>query len=205
MNQKSKIADTLPDYNITVQGRHLQVSDAMKDYVLEKLSKLDRFSIRIIDINVTMDIQKMDHRVDIVMKFNHFKIKVHADSDNMYASIDKATEKLQNQLIKYKKKIQDHQAKSAAVVEMKVNVLQRKFEEDFDNEFEDNIRGDRRYHPHEIVRTETRALKILTQDEAVMKMELSGDRFLVFRAEEDRKIKVIYRMSDDNYGIIEVE
>ncbi len=38
-----------------------------------------------------------------------------------------------------------------------------------------------------------------------MKMDLSGDAFLIFRSEEDRKIKVIYRRDDGDYGVIEVE
>jgi putative sigma-54 modulation protein len=48
-------------------------------------------------------------------------------------------------------------------------------------------------------------MKTLTQNEAIIKMELSGDQFLIFRSEEDRKLKVIYRRSDDHYGIIAVE
>ncbi len=65
----------------------------------------------------------------------------------------------------------------------------------FENEFK----------PHEIVSRETLPLKTLNQPEAVMKMDLSGDTFLIFRAEEDQKIKVIYRRNDGNYGVIQVE
>ena len=58
---------------------------------------------------------------------------------------------------------------------------------------------------HEIVTRETRPLKTLTTEEAVMKIELSGDQFLIFRSEEDNKLKVIYRRNDKNLGIIEPE
>ena len=44
-----------------------------------------------------------------------------------------------------------------------------------------------------------------TQEEAIMKMELSEDNFLIFRSEEDTKLKVIYRRSDGNFGVIELE
>lgn len=48
-------------------------------------------------------------------------------------------------------------------------------------------------------------LKELTREEALMKMELSRDAFLVYRSEEDRRLKVLYRRKDGNYGIIEPE
>jgi putative sigma-54 modulation protein len=205
MNQKSKMLDTFPQYDISVQGRHVQVTDAMKDYVIEKLSKLDRFSTRIIDIAVTMDIQKLEHRVDVVMKFDHMKIKVQSSSDNMYASIDKAVDKLQARIRKYKERIQDHQAKGRAIVEMKVNILNAERDLEEETEQERARYTEKVYESHEIVRTETRPMKILTQDEALMKMELSNDQFLIYRSEEDRRIKVIYRMKDSNYGVIDVE
>lgn len=206
MTQKSKPLDTFPEYDVAVQGRHVQVTDAMKDYVLEKLTKLDRFSTRIINILVTMDIQKLEHRVDVVMKFDHMKIKVQASSDNMYASIDKAIDKLQARIRKYKERIQDHQAQGRAIVEMKVNVLRSALEESLREDEEAlHERAEKAYQPHQVVRTQTRVMKTLTQDEAVMKMELSGDQFLIYRSEEDRRVKVIYRMKDGDYGVIEVE
>jgi putative sigma-54 modulation protein len=47
-------------------------------------------------------------------------------------------------------------------------------------------------------------LKTLTQDEAIMKMEITSDSFMIFKSEEDLKIKVIYRREDENYGIVQV-
>ena len=61
------------------------------------------------------------------------------------------------------------------------------------------------YQPGEIVSRETKPLKTLTLDEAMMKMALSGDKFLIFRSEEDLKLKVIYLRNDENYGVIEIE
>ena len=46
---------------------------------------------------------------------------------------------------------------------------------------------------------------MLTSDEALIKMELSSEPFMIFRSQEDQKLKVIYRMADDNYGIAEPE
>jgi len=211
MSRKSKAAELSNEgYNISVVGRNVMVTDSMKDYAIEKVSKIEKFSHRIIDVIVTMDIQKLVHRVDIVISVDHIKIKSQATSDDMYASIDKATDKIERQLLRYKTKIQDHHAKGLNVIDMQVNVIKKPEEEELEDvniEIEDESRRQlvESFQVHEVVANETRPLKMLTLDEAMMKMELSGDTFMIFKAEEDQKIKVIYRRNDENYGVIEVE
>lgn len=205
MNRKDKALEFANlNWDIQITGRHVQVTDSMKDYAMDKISKIERFINRIIDVNVIMDIQKLDHRVEIILTFGGMKISSTAASTDMYASIDKAVDRLEAQLRRYKSKIQDHHAKGLAVIDMNVNVLKRPSEEEvISDEIEDLEAIDNRFHPHPIIKQETLPLKTLTYDEAVMKMELSGDTFLVFRNEEDQKLKVIYRRKDENYGVIE--
>lgn len=207
MNRKAKALEFIDaEYNIQITGRHVQITNAMKDYAMEKISKLERFMNRILDVNVIMDIQKIDHRVEIILKAGSLKISSKAITTDMYVSIDQAVDKLEAQILRYKSKIQDHHAKGHAVQNMIVDVIARplELEEDFDtnNEHVDNQEFNR-LNLHRVVKQETRPLKILTYDEAVMKMELSGDMFLIFKNEADKKLKVIYRRTDDNYGIIE--
>lgn len=211
MSRKSKAAEFVQEgYSLNVTGRNVQVTDAMKAYALEKITKIERFSIRIIDIAVTMDVQKLEHRVDIVVKVDHIKIKSQANTIDMYASIDKAVDKIQSQLRKYRDRIKEHQARHISTIDMNVNVLPRSTEEEFDEDFT-RIDGDaetrliEQYRPHHIVKKETKPLKTLTYREAIMKMELSEDPFLIFRNEEDMKLKVIYRRNDGDFGVIEPE
>lgn len=200
--------ETNNGYNITITGRHVMVTEAMKQYAMEKISKLEKITQRIIDIHVIMDIQKLEHRVDIVIRFNHIKIKVQAHSSDMYSSVDKAVEKLQNQIRRYKDKLHQHQAKSISVIDMNVNVIpSATAEEDVNDAIEIQNQKEllERYNTHQVVKQEIRPLKLLTREEAVMKMELSGDSFMVYRAEEDQKLKVIYLRQDRHFGIIEPE
>ena len=158
---------------------------------------------RIIDVSVIMDIQRLDHRVEIILKAGNTKITSKASSTDMYASIDRAADKLQAQILRYKSKLQDHHAKGHAILNMTVNVLNPK---EIEEDVEDGDLNDHefaRFKPHRVIKQESRPLKILTYDEAVMKMELSGDDFILFKNEEDQKLKVIYRRKDENYGIIE--
>lgn len=208
MSRKAKAEEFVNEmYNITVTGRNVQVTDAMKDYAIEKISKLERFSARIIDVNVTIEVQKLDHRVDIVMKVNHLKIKSQAVSTDMYVSIDKAVDKIAAQLRKYKNRLQDHQARNLQAIEMNVNVVGMSGEDEINDEIESESRRLMidTFIPHQVISKEKKALKQLRVDEAMMKLELSGDHFLIFRSEEDTKLKVIYRRNDGHYGVIEVE
>lgn len=208
MSRKSKAAEFVDEeYSLTINGRNVQVTDAMKNYVMDKLTKLDKYGTRIIDIAVTMDIQRFQHQCDIVVKLNQIKIRSSATSENMYISIDRALDKIQAQLKKYKQRIQDHHAKPLEEIDMTVNVLRPSVAGDV-AEINDDIEAetvrqmDEEYRPHQVVKQEKRSLKVLNWDEAIMKMELSGDNFLVFRNEKDRKINIIYRRDDGDFGIL---
>jgi putative sigma-54 modulation protein len=127
----------------------------------------------------------------------------------MYASIDRAIDRLKHLLSRYKSRIQDHHQKKRSIIDMRVNVLQRPYNEvdEINAEIEATSQEKQMdaYSPHKIIGTETKPLKMLTIDEAVMKMDLSGDAFLIFRCEEDQKLRVMYRRTDGNYGLIQPE
>jgi putative sigma-54 modulation protein len=162
MSRKSKAAEFAQDvWDISVTGRNVQITDAMKSYAIEKVSKIEKFSDRILDVQVTMDIQKLEHRCDIIIKVDHIKIKSHAVSNQMYTSIDMAVHKLETQLLKYKRKIQEHQARPSREEQMLVNIirapLQATLEEINDQIEDENIRREsEKYRIPSIVNTEKR-------------------------------------------------
>lgn len=197
------------EYNIQIYGRHVQVTDAMKQHALAKLSKLERLHNHIMDIHVTMDIQKIEHSVTIVATLSHVTVKSHAVTHDMYVSIDQAVERLQRQLLRWKEKIQAHHNKKLSSVDIKVNVVQKPYNEldEINAEIESEAKESMSKHltPGHVIGEKTISIKDLAVEEAIMKLELSGDHFLLYRSEEDRKIKVMYRRNDGNYGIIHAE
>jgi putative sigma-54 modulation protein len=207
MSRKTKAAEFLEmGYDINVTGRHVLVTDAMKDYAMEKISRIERLSTRIIYVNVIMDIQREDQRVEIIARVNNTKIRSQACTPDMYFSIDKAVNKLTEQLRRYKERLQDYHQRPVDT-EMNVNVYQTIDQNEVNDEIESENRRQEidAYAPHQIVKQEKRPLKTLNCGESIHEMDLSGDLFMIFRSEEDRKIKVIYRRQDGNYGIIETE
>lgn len=203
---KEKFANE--EFPIHVIGRHVLVTEPMKNYAVEKLLKVNRFGGRILDATITMDVQKLTHTVDFIVDINNTKIRVSGQSENMYASIDQAIAHLQSKITRYIKRLHEHHAKGVSAIDMNVNVVGRiphlddindQIEEANLDKIESNLK------PHPIVSREKKPLKTLTQAEAIMKMDLSEDRFMIFKSEEDMKLKVIYRRNDGNYGIIEPE
>ncbi|NGX31871.1 MAG: Ribosome-associated factor Y [Chlamydiae bacterium] len=195
---------------VVIRGKNLVLTDAIKNYVMEKLQAIEVFGDKHIEAVINLDIQKLDHCIDVLYKFDHTQVKVHASTKDLYSAIDKVFDRLQAKLRKYKTRLQHHHGKPLQYIDINVNVIKRP-EEELIEELNEDIEAENMhsleelYKPHEIVSKETRVLKTLKTEEAMMKMDLSNDQFMVFRAEEDQKIKVIYRRDDMNYGLIEPE
>ncbi len=196
-------------YTLYIVGKHFEITDAIRNYVWEKLSRVERIADHIIDVHVVLDAQKMEKTCSILMNFIRFQIKVQADKDNMYEAIDKAVDRVTGLIRRYKSKLQSYRNKDLSTVDIHVNVVQPL--KDNLREINDDIEAEsvkkeaEQYEMHQIVAKETMPLKTLTQDEAVMKMEISDEPLLIFKSEEDQKVKVIYRREDRNYGIVQIQ
>lgn len=209
MSEKTEFAKG--GYDVKVIGRHIPITDAIKQYAVDKVSKIDRFHSRVLEVVVILEVQKLVHLVDIILKVDHTKIKSHYAGDNLYASIDFAVDKLKRQLARYRSRIKDHHASARSIVDMRVNVFKApeevhladvndQIDEENRRKIEDSLK------PRPIVSRETLPLKTLTLDEAIWQLELSGDPFMIFKSEETQKIKVIYRREEDgNFGVVEPE
>ena len=208
MTDSSKKFDK-QDYTVNVIGKHIEITKPIRDYVEEKITKIESLSTDILDIRVTLEVQKLNHKVDIIMKFSHFRVNVHAITENMYSAIDKAFERLSTKLRKWKDKIQDHHAKGVSVTEMEVNVLEHAQHEieEITQEIVDanNESLKQEYTLPKVLKKKKRPMKQLTIEEAVMKMELSNDHFMIYRSEEEQGIRVIYRRRNGSYGVVSPE
>ena len=176
-------------FNVSVTGRHVDVTEGMKNHAKDKLEKIKKYFPRVIDIQVIMDIQKFIHKVEINLQANHINITATEKTKDMYVSIDQAVSKIQRQLKRYKNKVQDHRPREASLVEIPMNVLKlEKVEDDFEPK---------------VIKTEKLSAKPMFIDEALVQIKLSRQSFLVFNNAENERINIMYKMEDGNYGIIE--
>lgn len=206
MVDKNKFEQDL-GYRIDIIGRQVQVTDSIKNHIWNKLSKIERLHNHILHVHVTLEVHKLEHACMLMVKLDHLKIKAEARSTDMYVSIDRAIDRLHTLICRYKDKIQDHYQKVSATADMSVDIFKKSEIDQINAEIEEENRAReiQALLPPTIIDTKIKPLKTLNIEEALMKIDLSGDQFLIFRAEEDLKLKVLYRRKDGHYGLIRPE
>lgn len=169
--------------NIIVNGRHLEITPALKTYAEKKLKRFDRYLSNIAEAIVTITVEKYRHKVEVLMKANGVLIQAEGITGDVYSSIDEVTEKLERQVKRYKEKLVSHRkgegkasatAPEAMVPETGKIIKNKRFE-----------------------------LKPMSPDEAAMQMDLLDKDFFVFTNDSSGNINVIYRRKDGNFGLIE--
>lgn len=90
--------------NLKLTGNHVEITDAMRDYVVSKINKITRHFDHVIDVSVILSIEKNKQIAEANIHVRGKDIFVETDSENMYASIDSLVDKLDRQILKYKEK-----------------------------------------------------------------------------------------------------
>lgn len=170
--------------NIVVNGRHLEVSPALRSYAEEKIRKFERYLPDISEALVTLSIEKYRHKAEVLLKVNGVLIQAESVTGEIYSSIDEVSEKLDRQVKKYKEK-QSSYRKGAAKAPGVVGQPSLAQE------------GGR------IIKNKRFELKPMSPDEASMQMDLLDKDFFVFINDKSSDINVIYRRKDGNFGLIE--
>lgn len=93
---------------INIQGHHIDLTDAMQDYVHSKFQKLERFFEHINTTQVILRVEKVRQIAEATLHVNQAEIHATADDENMYAAIDSLVDKLARQLNKHKEKLSSH-------------------------------------------------------------------------------------------------
>ena len=90
--------------NLKLTGNHVEITDAMRDYVTSKISKVTRHFDHVIDVSVILSVEKLKQKAEANVHVRGKDIFVETDSEDMYASIDSLVDKLDRQILKHKEK-----------------------------------------------------------------------------------------------------
>lgn len=93
---------------LTISGHHLDVTDALRDYVTNKLSRLERHHDRITNTHVILSVEKLQQKAEATLHISGADLFANSESEDLYAAIDTLTDKLDRQLIKHKEKHRNH-------------------------------------------------------------------------------------------------
>ncbi|MBA3582620.1 MAG: ribosome-associated translation inhibitor RaiA [Gammaproteobacteria bacterium] len=96
--------------NIDVSGHHLELTDALKSYVMDKMDRLERHFDHVTKVHVVLGVEKTRHKAEATLHVPGGQGNLHANSvnDDMYAAIDALIDKLDRQILKHKEKVTDH-------------------------------------------------------------------------------------------------
>jgi len=176
---------------IIFKGKHIEVTDAIRNYIEKKLSKIERHFDHILEVIVTLSVEKSRQIVEVTLQTNRALIRAEEETDDMYTSIDKVADKLERQIKKYKEKYFQKPYPGTEKI-----VLANK-EIDVEDSEPDKIA--------KIVKTKRFAIKPMSVEEAAMQMDLLGHNFFVFANDNTNKVNVLYKRRDGNFGLIEPE
>ena len=159
-----------------IRGDKMTITDAMKDYIEEKVSRLEKYLENGQDVRATVvvRVRGKNQIVEITIPLKNFILRSEETRADFYEAVDKASDILERQ------------------IRTKEDFVFLDVEEE---ETEDN----------KIVKRKKVAVKPMDEEEAILQMELLGHQFYMFKNIDTDKYAVIYKRHDDQYGIIEAE
>lgn len=180
---------------VKVTGRHVSITEAIKNYAISKIEHLHLDYPRIIEAHVILDVEKHRHFAEVILHCNnHITIEASEETNDMYASIDGVAAKIAQQMRKYKTKIlRSHRPrKNEKIHHLEETVL------GIDETFERLEESE-----PQVIQTERYPVKPMFVDEAVLQLEMSNRQFVVFMNAKTEKVNILYRRKGDGFGLIE--
>jgi putative sigma-54 modulation protein len=173
---------------MTVTFRHLEPSDTLKQYAMDKVSRIEKYLNNITEVHIILSHEKRANIAEVVVHANRAKITAKdKHEDNMYASIDLVVDKIERQVKKHKDKITSHKEHKKA----RHNI--------FSPEQIDAAQA------NSIVRSESVSIRAMSVDNALLQMGQNDEDFFVFKNTVTEKVNVLYRRRNGDFGLIEPE
>lgn len=173
-------------YNI--RGDKMVVTDAIKDYTENKLSRLEKyFKDDDITANVLTRVRGNAQIVEVTIPTSKFILRSEEENDDLYAAIDLVTDKLERQIRKNKTRLNR-------------NVKENVKEFNFDYEILEDEES-----KEKVVKRKNIEMKPMDEEEAILEMELLGHSFFVYKDMDTDKVCVLYKRKDGDYGLIETK
>ncbi len=198
---------------ITVTGRHVEITEAMREHAHKKVEGLHLDYPKIIEAKVILDVQPHHRHIAEIILFcaNHITIEAHSETRDMYASIDETIAKIARRMRKHKTRLlrKHRPRKNDRIHHLAEAVYSPEALETLDGL--EGGQAENAGAPAEgelepvIVHKESYRIRPLFQDEAMVDMELSEKPFVIFKNAKNDKLSILFRRKDGDYGVIEPE
>ena len=172
---------------INITGRNIDLTNALKNQVTKKLSKLEKYFAPDAEARVVLSRSKGKEKIEVTIPTKNGFIRAEDATDDFYASIDLVEESIERQIKKYKSKLVDRKQSAVPFSDFFINESAGADEE------------------IKIIKNKKFEIKPMDPEEACLQMELLGHNFFVFVNSQTEAVNVVYRRNDKNYGLIEPE
>ncbi len=171
-----------------IRGEKVEITDSIRNYIEEKIDKLNKYFSKDDDLNVSVviKVRGKEQKIEITIPTVHFTLRSEESHSDLYAAIDLTVDKLERQIRKNKTKINS---------KIKKNLIQN-FELDLEDKFEED---------EEIIKRKKIEMKPMDEEEAMLQMDMLGHEFFVFKNTDTDTVCVMYKRKDGNYGILETK
>jgi putative sigma-54 modulation protein len=174
--------------NINVTFRHVDPSKALKDYVVEKLGKIQKVVDNTFDANVTLSVEKYRHIAEVFATGKGITIKAFESTDDLYSAIDLVCDKVERQLKKYREKRKDKGQGGLPALIVSGSSL--------------TIRENEGSGP-QIIRSDNFLTKPMSVEEAARHLDLLKVDVVMFVNQDTNQPSVVFRQQDGNIGFTE--
>ena len=169
---------------VNVRGTKVEITEAMRNYVTEKLGKLDKYiSLEEVRANVLVKVRNYTQKVEVTIPLKTLILSAEAEEQDFYSAVDNVLSKLERQIRKNKTKLQKREKKGLKELNVEDAI-----------EIPDDT---------EVVKRKKIDLKLMSQEEAILQMNLLGHNFFLYKDEETDMPAVVYKRKDGGYGVIE--
>jgi putative sigma-54 modulation protein len=179
----TKEVPTAMAFPLTITGRHIEVTEALRDHAVEKMNHACRLLDKISAAHITFSVEKYRHISEVVIQVRGVTLRSKEETNDMYASIDQAMEKIEAQAKRLKEKIKD----------------KKRQDERESSEFEEELAVE----SPRVFESETFAAKPLTVDDALRELSNSEGHFLAFRNAKTNEVNVLYKRNDGHFGLVQ--
>lgn len=167
--------------DIHLTGRRIKITPAIRQYVQEKVDKAEKYFDHIVRAQVVLVIEKRAHKAEIVIHAARQTFRAIATASDLYSAVDLASDKMDAQLKKHKDRLRDHHKTPSAPLKAEAAAPEGGLS-------------------FSLVR---RAVAPMSPEEAVGAMESLGHSFMMYQDNDTGLIQVVYRRTDESYGILQ--
>jgi putative sigma-54 modulation protein len=164
--------------------KNMESSDALKDYALKRLSKMDKYIDRTGEAHVVLSIEKRRHKADVTLTADGAVINAVEITEDLYAAIDMVMDKLERQIKKHKQKLQDKKNQVKTPQEGASAPANSKTR-------------------HRVIRERNYFVKPMSLDEAILQINLNPNDFILFQNTESNQINLLYKRGDGDLTLVE--